>query len=226
MADSGGSVARVTQPALRVVRDGDALENIEPAELTKIARPLLRAAWSGMPDHVRRHHEDNVPGALAELWDSYKRDGGLLDARRVEFPEFYAAKLASKLKELDRRQRPELYDEHGYHPDREPVSLEEVRPEVPVDREPASLERLVAMLRESNKEPASQNALIRALGAVRSGSAPNPRQFAKALGHADYRHRPASQAYAPAVEIADSVDATSADADAGFRVVLDPSAIL
>lgn len=103
----------------------------DPAELARLSstellvrvRPLLAKAGLTSPRERFRRVEPNVPSVCAELAAEWQRSP-LLSGRRVSFGEYLAARLAARLRALDREQHPELSDPHRrYLPQRAPLPL-------------------------------------------------------------------------------------------------------
>jgi hypothetical protein len=160
------------------------LEELNAQELVERCRPLLRRAGLTTPEAWPRHVE-NLALAAVELAASWEQDP-TLDGRPVGFGEFFATRLASQLRELDRKQQPELYDSSKrYFPENAAHSLDGIamdarEPEVrrntghAVD-DPADL---VAQAPEGTPEQRLNSAAMRA----RIDVASQPRAFALAAG--------------------------------------------
>jgi hypothetical protein len=110
------------------------LEELDAKELVERCRPLLRRAGLTTPEAWPRHVE-NLALAAVELAVRWEQDP-TLDGRPVGFGEFFATRLASQLRELDRKQQPDLYDSSKrYLPENaahalDAVSMEAREPEV------------------------------------------------------------------------------------------------
>jgi hypothetical protein len=180
------------------------LEELDANELVERCRPLIRRAGLATPEAFPRHAE-NLALAAVELAVQWEQDP-TLDGRHVGFGEFFASRLASKLRELDRKQQPELYDSSKrYLPENalhalDAIAMEAREPEVRRNAprhafdDPAELlakvpegtpeERLSSAAKRAGIEVASQpGAFALAAGAYGKQFGKDPgRKAARALG--------------------------------------------
>jgi hypothetical protein len=181
-----------------------------------------------------------VPLACVELaheWEAGARlDGG---RRVVSFKDFLAARLATSVREIDRREMPHLYDPHKrFQPDREtvcdPTDLELFSAPVQTaadDVETATelLESLSRQMTARGIAAAFQGPTLRLVAGVYDGTIRNGRQAAKALGHENYLKSPATYALLAAHEYLAAVDdphKTAAGELPSCAATLDPREIV
>jgi hypothetical protein len=118
--DPGGEGERA-----RRLTDPAELERFTAEELFLLLRPLLAKGRLAATRQRLERVRPNLPSVCAELAAEWRRSP-LLAGRRVGFADFLAARLCTRLHELDQEQYPELYDGHRrYRPEREPLSLSE-----------------------------------------------------------------------------------------------------
>lgn len=197
-----------TPPRIERVDD---LARLPATEQIARVRPLLRkAGLTAVPD-LSRHHEDNVPSALAELADEWGRDPRLA-GRKVPFGEYVAMRIGAKLKEIDAEQRPECYDAHRrYVPSAvicaalagdEPAPLSD-QPGSSLDA-PPTFGSALAM-----HPVASQAGVLRLLHGAAASTVTSGRQTGRALGLSskEARAQPATQALLRARETVESMSA-------------------
>jgi hypothetical protein len=160
--------------------DPEELERLAPDELRRRAVPLLRQGGLAPTPAVLRHHLESVPLASVELVRAW-RARPYLGERKVSFEEFYAARLCTWLREIDQKQRPGLYDgNRGYHPDREPVPLDEEVPTGPVAED--TPESFASALVSARIDVASQAGALTFYDALLAGQITNGRRAGAPLG--------------------------------------------
>lgn len=140
---------------------------------------------------------ENLAIAAFELKDAWER-GGLLDARRVPFADFFAAKFASCVLAHVKAQHPELYDEHRAYDPRELLDPDPI-PSDAAAWEPdeshtqlTAAEQLARDMAAQGIPVASQPGALALVAGVESGEIVNGRQAGKALGDPNYKQRPAT----------------------------------
>jgi len=197
------------------LRDPSELEQLTPAELFLRVRPLLRRG--GLCSNRERLERvlPNLPSVSAELAAGW-RLRPFLNGVAVGFGDYLAARLCTRLHQLDQEQYPELYDNHRrYQPDAVPGPLPdeagiETHSLITTDR-PLDEHRdiddwrhsLQQALESANIAAASQAALLTALDALERGEITSPYRLQRALGNGplDARQRPATSTYLAAREL-------------------------
>jgi hypothetical protein len=82
------------------------------AEIERKLLPLVRRKWPAAPPETIERHRENLSLVYCELFERWQRDPRL-DGRVVDFDEYLVTKAITQLREVDRHQRPDLYDKHG-----------------------------------------------------------------------------------------------------------------
>jgi hypothetical protein len=213
------------------IRDESDLEALDVPALKRRFGPLLRRARLAPSKETRERHEDNLPFAVVELacsWASSPMiDGRVVDLEeflwvrlpyrlreldaeqepdmydahrryfssdRFEGPRTPPVSLDAKIARGDDGDGMTLHDVLGHEDEVDGLPTPEGRP--------APIGDLVERMEAAGIHSVpSQLAAMRMLAAVDANPELTPRQVAKALGHADYKTRPATQIALAALEL-------------------------
>jgi hypothetical protein len=189
-------------------------------DLIRRSQPLLKKlVGASVPPRRKAELREHISEAAVLLHQAWKAMPQI-DGREVPFSEFYATRLLVKVRELDRKANPDLYDGHGRYapPDwkmpldkrlvKEGVEGREAHERIgeekfsdqyraqlqrPSDPEPDPLVRLVRAMNAHEIAVASQAGVLRFIADVWEGQIQNGRSAAKALGREEHKTHPATQ---------------------------------
>jgi len=211
------------------ISDPSEFDSLSADELFERVQPLLRKGGLLTSYYRLERIKPNIPSVCFELGARW-RQTPRLGEREVPFRDYFAARLCTSLRKLDREQHPNLYDPHGkYRPDGHTFPLEQEHDEgghdeyipqpavtacYPIFAEVTAWPRQLetSCLNSAIAQP-SLAALLRHVSNVEQGRTKTPYNLSRSMGLSP-SHAHCQPATGPFVAIRDYLEGYTATASA------------